>query len=92
MGNNVTVLPDTVLHIDCPVSGVPEPAVTWSRAGQQLTSGGQWTIHPNNTLTVHGASLDSSALYTCLARSIAGEDQRTTHVSVVGRDLKCLHF
>ena len=86
IGDNITSLTQTILSIKCPVIGVPQPNVTWSKDGLPLRSEGSFVIHINGTLTIRGVTTEDSGRYTCDVMSFAGKDKSTSNVRVIGKD------
>ncbi|XP_068513036.1 hemicentin-2 isoform X2 [Anas acuta] len=67
----VTRLSPAVLT--CYASGVPKPAVSWSKDGAQLGSrGGGYRVLPTGALEIRQALPVHAGRYTCTARSTAG--------------------
>ena len=85
IGDNVTALANTSITIQCPSSGVPTPTVTWSKDGQEIHSGGRYTVQDDGSLMISKADLKDSAQYTCTADSIAGKDSASSTVQIVGK-------
>ena len=84
IGDNVTALTNTSITIQCPTSGVPKPSVTWTRDGQEIPSGGRYTVQDDGSLVIREADEDDSARYTCTADSVAGKDSASSNVWVLG--------
>ena len=85
IGDNVTALTNTSITIQCPTSGVPTPTVTWTKGGQEIPSGGRYTVQDNGSLVISEADIEQSARYTCTANSVAGKDSASSTVQVVGK-------
>ena len=88
IGDNVTALTNTNITIQCPTSGVPTPTVTWTKDGQEITSGGRYTVQDDGSLLISEADEDDNAGYTCSADSVAGKDSASSTVKVAGKWLK----
>ena len=84
IGDNVTALTNTSITIQCPTSGVPKPTVTWTRDGQEIPSGGRYTVQDDGSLVISEADEEDSARYTCTAESVAGKDSASSTVRVLG--------
>ena len=41
IADNVTALTNTSITIQCPISGVPTPTVTWAKDGQEIPKDGR---------------------------------------------------
>ena len=76
---------NTSITIQCPTSGVPTPTVTWTKDGQDLPSGGRYTVQDDDSLLIRGSSVADTARYTCTADSVAGEDSASSTVEIVGK-------
>ena len=85
IGDNVTALTNTSITIQCPTSGVPTPTVTWTKDGQEIPSGGRYTVQDDGSLVISEADKEQSARYTCTADSVAGKDSASSTVQVVGK-------
>ena len=84
IGDNVTALTNTSITIQCPTSGVPTPTVTWTKDGQEIPSGGRYTVQDDGSLLISGPNEDDNARYTCTADSVAGKDSASSMVQIVG--------
>ncbi|XP_063265782.1 hemicentin-2 isoform X3 [Prinia subflava] len=77
----VTRLSPAVLT--CYASGVPPPAVSWSKEGAQLGSrGGGYRVLPRGALEIRQALPVHSGRYTCTARSAAGTARKHLRLTV----------
>ncbi|XP_069729285.1 hemicentin-2 [Phaenicophaeus curvirostris] len=77
----VTRLSPAVLT--CYTSGVPPPAVSWSKEGAQLGSrGGGYHILPTGALEIRQALPVHAGRYTCTARSAAGTARKHLRLAV----------
>ena len=85
IGDNVTALTNTSITIQCPASGVPTPTVTWTKDGQEISSGGRYTVQDDGSLLISEADEDDNARYTCTADSVAGKDSASSTVNVIGK-------
>ena len=90
IGDNVTALTNTKIIIQCPTNGVPTPSVTWTKDGEDLPSGGRYTVQDDGSLLINAADIQDSARYTCTADSVAGKDSASTMVQIVGELMKHL--
>ena len=86
IGNNVTALTDTSITIQCPTSGVPTPSVTWTKDGQEIPSGGRYTVQDDGSLLISEANEADTSRYTCTADSVAGKDSASSTVQFVGKN------
>ena len=85
IGDNVTALTNTSITIQCPTSGVPMPTVTWTKDGQEIPSGGRYTVKDDGSLMISEADENDNARYTCTAESVPGKDSASSTVQVVGK-------
>ncbi|KAK4811634.1 hypothetical protein QYF61_022727 [Mycteria americana] len=77
----VTRLSPAVLT--CYASGVPPPAVSWSKEGAQLGSrGGGYRLLPTGALEIRQALPAHAGRYTCTARSAAGTARKHLRLAV----------
>ena len=84
IGDNVTALTNTSIAIQCATTGVPIPAVTWTKDGQELRSEGRYTIQDDGSLLISEADEEDNARYTCTADSVAGKHRASSTVQIVG--------
>ncbi|KAM9325336.1 hemicentin-2 [Gastrophryne carolinensis] len=83
-GNKETVLRlGQTLTLLCESEALPEPAVTWYRNNQLLTSGGSVSIHKSGQrLEIRNVQVRDEGLYTCKMINIAGEAELTYTVII----------
>uniref|UniRef100_F6QD70 Hemicentin 2 n=1 Tax=Ornithorhynchus anatinus TaxID=9258 RepID=F6QD70_ORNAN len=72
---NVSVMANQALTLDCDISGVPVPTITWYKDGQPVSYPELWQQQRGLNLETLG-----SGLYTCRAVNRAGEAQRDFHL------------
>lgn len=85
IGDNVTASSKTALTIKCPVSGVPEPSVTWTKDGLKIVSGLKYSFTNDESLVIEGPETVDSGEYTCSAKSFLGTDSKTSTVKFLGQ-------
>lgn len=56
---------------------------SWSKDGEKLTSGAKYSLLSNGTLVIK--KVDEKGTYTCTVENIAGSNNGTTTVDVVGK-------
>lgn len=88
--SNVVYTPKVVQNrtviIECPVSGVPEPTVTWSINDSPLTPRDRVQLLDNNRqLTIDQAQVADTAVYMCVASNKAGELRKKFQLEVLGK-------
>nr|XP_022322237.1 hemicentin-1-like isoform X1 [Crassostrea virginica] len=86
--SNVVYTPKVVQNrtviIECPVSGVPEPTVTWSINDSPLTPRDRVQLLDNNRqLTIDQAQVADTAVYMCVASNKAGELRKKFQLEVL---------
>lgn len=77
------------LLLQCDVSGVPEPEVTWSRDGQCLPytlSYSQSYDGARASLHVQQVEAQDGGVYECLAHNVAGRVTSRSRVTVKGEE------
>ena len=86
----VTIEGNTVT-LACNATGDPVPVQTWSRNGNELTSGGQYQISSDGReLMVQGVTeAQDEGEFTCHASNVAGNDSATIMLSVQGSLIQC---
>ena len=85
IGDNLTALTNTSITIHCPISGVPLPTVTWTKDGQEISSVGRYKVNDDGSLTISEAEEQDDGQYTCTADSVAGKDNKSSMVQVIGK-------
>ena len=80
------VIENRTVYIDCPADGIPPPTVEWLRDGVSLKF-----PHRNIRLLSNGHQLElrnvklaDEARYTCRARNMAGQQEKSFIVKVQG--------
>lgn len=86
IGQALSVLSGTNVSIECPVSGVPEPVVTWSRKGNNIDTNGRNIVKESLLIITHMTTADTG-VYLCKAVSLAGEVTANSMVNVIGKSL-----
>ena len=84
IGQTLSVLNGTNLSIACPVSGIPEPVVTWSRQNKDLDMNGRVVIK-DSVLTILRVTNTDTGIYLCKAVNLAGDVTANSNVTVLGR-------
>ncbi|XP_023195302.1 hemicentin-1 [Xiphophorus maculatus] len=69
--------------IACTATGVPAPAVHWSKGGVKLLNKGEgYNILPSGQVQIPAAQLSHAGRYTCMAKNIAGSTHRHVQLTV----------
>ena len=85
IGDDVTALTNTNITIQCPISGVPTPTVTWTKDGEHVPGDGRYTVQDDGSLLISEAVEEDNAQYTCIADSIIGKDSVSSKMQIVGK-------
>ena len=85
IGNNVTALTNTRIIIQCHANGVPIPAVTWTKDGQEIANDDRYTVQDDDSLLIKESDEADTGLYTCTADSVAGQDSASSTMQIVGK-------
>jgi hemicentin len=80
----IRVVENRTVILECPVSGIPAPAVDWLVNNDPLTPSERVFAGRNQQLEIHSAGVADSATYTCLASNEAGELQKNFVLEVLG--------
>ena len=81
IGDNVTAASNTTITIRCPITGIPTPVVTWEKDGDPVVGSGR--AQEDNSLVITGAQ--DNAKYTCRVSSVAGEDNLSSMINLIGQ-------
>jgi len=94
--SNLSVIVDRSIAIDCPVTGIPQPDIVWTKDGQQLATNQNDDIRVvsrGQRLEVNSADLNDAGKYKCVAKNAAGFVERNFQLHVWGElncDVKCV--
>lgn len=85
---NQSVIVDRSIAIDCPVTGVPQPHVSWAKDARPLAANQRQDIRVvsrGQRLEVNAADLSDAGNYTCVAKNDAGFVERNFQLHVWGQ-------
>ena len=83
VGDNATAASNTTSIIRCPVSGIPTPVVIWEKDGVLLTHEEKISVR-EDSLLIRGAEVEDSAKYTCRVGNLAGLDELSSIIKIIG--------
>ena len=83
----MTALTNTPITMDCAAIGIPKPTITWTKDGQELSSGSGYV-----RLVIEKASTSTGGTYTCIARNIEGNDTVSSTLKVYGKFPKTIRI
>ena len=85
--SNLSVVVGGKLVIQCPVTGIPPPKITWFKDKDIISPG----VEPNyklneagNRLDITTARLDDAGLFKCMGTNDAGNTTRNFNVDIHG--------
>ena len=78
--DSMPVLLHSTLQLKCIERGDPEPNVTWTNNGTQLSN--------NNTFVITNVTFKDAGQYGCVARNRAGNISGNIWIDVVGKSAK----
>lgn len=83
--DHMTVIKKKPLVINCPISGIPTPNITWFKDGQVVEQSDHVTISlKGRQLTIRNTTIVDSGQYKCKGESSAGTEEKSFNVKVLG--------
>ncbi|KAG5850585.1 hypothetical protein ANANG_G00084020 [Anguilla anguilla] len=80
---NVSVQVDQPVVLECIVSGVPMPRITWRKHGAILAGNNpRYVFAENGSLHIHSAQVTDTGRYLCMATNEAGTQRRRVDLQV----------
>ncbi|XP_058872731.1 peroxidasin homolog isoform X1 [Acipenser ruthenus] len=73
------------VEIPCSAQGEPQPAITWTKDGVQITESGKFYISTEGTLTIRDIGQADRGRYECMARNTIGQSTTSMVLSVTVR-------
>lgn len=86
IGQTLSVLSGTKVSIECPVSGMPKPDVTWSRQDNNMDTDGRVLVKDSG-LIITNATRTDTGVYLCKAVNLAGEVVASSIINVTSKSL-----
>ncbi|XP_038613568.1 hemicentin-1 [Tachyglossus aculeatus] len=79
----ISVVVNNLLELSCISSGIPDPKITWMKDGRPLPQVDNiQVLGDGEVLRVSNAQVEDTGRYTCLASSLAGDDDKEYLVKV----------
>jgi len=76
------------VHLQCPAHSIPPPEIVWYKNGDELVDEGPdgriRVLAGGKELEITWAEVDDTARYTCVARNLAGENEKSYDLDVYG--------
>ncbi|XP_047673954.1 hemicentin-1 isoform X2 [Tachysurus fulvidraco] len=74
---------DHSIDLPCVAQGVPQPSLIWKKGDTALVSdGARYSLSADGSLTVRQVALSDEGVYTCVASSVAGQDEANIQLLV----------
>ena len=85
VGSQITELALVKITLSCPADGSPRPKITWKKDGVELVPGERYVVDDKGSLTITSAVTDDSGTFTCTAKNIAGAEEASSSIDILGR-------
>ena len=89
VGSQITELAFVKITLSCPTDGSPRPKITWKKDGVELVPGERYVVDDKGSLTITSALTDDSGTFTCTAKNIAGAEEVSSSIDILGRISLC---
>lgn len=86
IGQALSILSGTKVSIECHVTGVPEPDVTWSRQDSSMDADGRVFVK-GSVLIITNATKADTGVYLCKAVNLAGEVVASSMLNVTSKSV-----
>ncbi|XP_012867303.1 PREDICTED: ADAMTS-like protein 3 [Dipodomys ordii] len=83
VGSTVEAAPGADVTLQCPVGGVPTPAIAWLKRGGPL--GDSASLLPRGSLLLRNVSLEHEGTYVCTAANALGQAEATSVLHLLER-------
>ncbi|XP_067156720.1 hemicentin-1 [Apteryx mantelli] len=83
--SNITVTVNVQTTLPCETTGIPRPAVSWTKNGHLLhvdQNQNTYRLLSSGSLVIISPTVDDTAVYECSVSNDAGEDQRAVELTV----------
>ena len=85
VGSQITELAYVKITLTCPTDGSPSPKITWKKDGVDLVPGERYVVDDKGSLTITSAVTGDSGIFTCVAKNIAGSEEESSSVDILGK-------
>lgn len=85
VGSQITELAFVKITLSCPTDGSPRPKITWKKDGVELVPGERYVVDDKGSLKITSALTDDSGTFTCTAKNIAGAEEVSSSIDILGR-------
>uniref|UniRef100_A0A0K0D156 Down syndrome cell adhesion molecule-like protein Dscam2 n=1 Tax=Angiostrongylus cantonensis TaxID=6313 RepID=A0A0K0D156_ANGCA len=88
IGNPLAII-DRSIYLECPVSGIPQPIVSWAKDSRAIDASdkriifAQYYFQNNQTFGIEGVRAEDQARYTCIASNKGGTVQQDFNLEVL---------
>ncbi|XP_029939526.1 hemicentin-1, partial [Salarias fasciatus] len=82
---NITVIVNVQTTLPCEATGIPKPAVNWTKNGRAINTDqnqNMYRLLSSGSLVVIAPTVEDTAVFKCVVSNEAGQDSRSIHLSV----------